>query len=101
MKVYVIRRLLQVPPMLLAITVLAFMVIRVGPVSEILNRESPPDPTPPATIEARVRHWLGTDQPVWLHYLRWPGVMKQEDGRFSGVLEGDLGQSLWGDETYH
>ena len=54
----------------------------------------------PAEILAQIRHNLGLDQPFWVYYARWLGVMKQEDGRFSGVLEGDLGQSLWGGETY-
>ncbi len=49
-----------------------------------------------ADKEAQVREELGLDQPIWLHYLRWMGIIKQPDGRYGGVPEGDLGQSLFG-----
>jgi len=88
--------------MLLAITIVVFMIGRFVPdySGRMMVSEPPPDTVPPTTSGAVVRHVQRYDQPIWLHYLRWLGVAKQEDGRFSGVLEGDLGQSLWGDETY-
>ena len=44
---------------------------------------------------AAVKGQLGLDVPIWKQYLRWLGALPQKDGSFSGVLEGDLGKSLW------
>jgi peptide/nickel transport system permease protein len=44
---------------------------------------------------AAVKEQLGIDVPIWKQYLRWLGAFPQKDGSFSGVLEGDLGKSLW------
>lgn len=44
---------------------------------------------------ASIRHAMGTDQPIHLHYLRWLGVWPQEDGKLQGVLEGYLGDEAW------
>ena len=44
---------------------------------------------------ASVKEQLGLDVPVWEQYVRWLGAWPQKDGSFSGVLEGDLGKSLW------
>ncbi len=102
--VYTIRRLLRVPPMLLAITIVAFMMLGSGPVPLLEFQPFEDASKQPALTEADralIMQYLGIHPPVWVDYLRWLGVVPQEDGRFSGVLEGDLGESLWGDETYH
>jgi hypothetical protein len=46
-------------------------------------------------LRVKVEHQLGLDQPFHIHYLRWMGLVKQEDGQYHGVLQGDLGDSLW------
>jgi len=46
-------------------------------------------------FSTKLWHRLGNDQPIWLHYLRWMGFVKQPDGSFRGVIQGYLGQSLW------
>lgn len=46
------------------------------------------------------RHLYGLDQPIHIHYLRWMGVMKQEDGQYHGVFQGDLGYSIWEPRPY-
>ncbi len=38
---------------------------------------------------------LGLDVPVYTQYGRWMGIVPQGDGNFHGVLQGDLGTSLW------
>ena len=38
---------------------------------------------------------LGLDVPVHVQYGRWMGVVPHPDGSFSGILNGDLGKSLW------
>ncbi len=97
MRVYSTRRLLRVPLMLMAITVVAFAALRFPPVSNVVLMIEV-YPQPDETLVARVEHMLGRDQSVWLHYARWLGVARQEDGGFSGILEGDLGRSVWAEE---
>jgi peptide/nickel transport system permease protein len=43
-----------------------------------------------------VREALGLDQPIHIQYGRWMGFIPQSDGSYSGILQGDLGDSLWG-----
>ena len=44
---------------------------------------------------ASIRHAMGIDQPIHLHYLRWLGIWPKEDDRFQGVVEGYLGDEVW------
>lgn len=100
MRAYVIRRLLLIVPTLLAVTFAVFMTVRFIPGSTIdlmiaeMQSTGGADVDPKA-MEAFLRHELGLDQSIPVQYLRWLGLMKQADGRFAGVLEGDLGHSLW------
>ncbi|MBN2595065.1 MAG: ABC transporter permease [Sedimentisphaerales bacterium] len=50
-----------------------------------------------ATGEDRsaLEHALGLDVPIYTQYGRWLGVVPQDDGRFNGVFQGNLGISLW------
>jgi ABC-type dipeptide/oligopeptide/nickel transport system permease component len=95
MKKDIIRRLLLVPPMLLVISILSFLAIGLVPRSNFdLISISDDSPTPD-----ELWHRLDNDQPIWLHYLRWMGIVKQPDGSFRGILEGYLGQSIWSPEN--
>ncbi|MFC1984386.1 ABC transporter permease, partial [Chloroflexota bacterium] len=40
-------------------------------------------------------HALGLDVPIYVQYGRWWGVVPQADGSLSGIIQGDLGRSLW------
>jgi len=42
-----------------------------------------------------IEHRLGLDVSIPVQYGRWMGVIPQEDGSFRGVLQGNLGNSLW------
>jgi peptide/nickel transport system permease protein len=42
-----------------------------------------------------IEQQLGMDQPFYVQYGRWLGVWPQADGSIKGILEGDLGKSLW------
>ena len=99
MRAYVVRRLMLVVPTLLAVTIAVFMTVRIIPgstidlmISEMMTGGGNGDP---AEMRAVLMHELGLDQPVHIQYLRWLGAWPQEDGRFAGVLQGDLGHSLW------
>jgi peptide/nickel transport system permease protein len=77
------RRLLQMIPLLLGISILLFAVIQAapgGPEGALLESGRFIDP---AVIEA-YRERLGVDQPVYIQYLRW----------LSAALAGDLGSSF-------
>jgi peptide/nickel transport system permease protein len=41
---------------------------------------------------------LGMDQSIPVQYGRWVGLWPNADGKISGMLEGDLGRSLWTNE---
>ena len=79
---YVIRRLIQMVPLLLGISLLIFLLIQAapgGPEAVFLERSTFVDP---AAIES-FRQRLGLDQPLHIQYLRWLGA----------VLTGDFGVS--------
>ncbi len=79
---YVIRRLIQMVPLLLGISILIFLLIQAapgGPEAVFLERSTFVDP---AAIES-FRRRLGLDQPLHIQYLRW----------ISAVLTGDFGVS--------
>ncbi len=80
---YVIRRILQMIPLLIGISIVIFAIIQAapgGPEGTLLDRGMFVDP---AAIDA-YRARLGVDQPVYVQYLKWVGAM----------LSGDLGISF-------
>jgi peptide/nickel transport system permease protein len=79
---FVIRRLLQVIPLLLGITMLTFALANLVPGSPLSGLEFNPR-TRPEDI-ARIRANLGLDEPVHRRYVIW----------VSNVARGDMGLSL-------
>lgn len=53
------------------------------------------------TVEGRkqMEHALGIDQPLLVQYGRFMGLVPQADGKFAGLLQGNLGKSLWQDRS--
>jgi ABC-type dipeptide/oligopeptide/nickel transport system permease component len=92
MRNLVAKRLLAVPPVMISITMLAFF----------LPRAIPYAPTPfdqfmdwySRIHPDSVIHIQWTDPTVHIQYLQWLGLARQQDGRFSGILQGDLGNSM-------
>jgi peptide/nickel transport system permease protein len=98
MRAYVIRRLLLIVPTLILVTILVFMTVRFipGSVIDLMVAEMSMEASLGQQIsESYIKHSLGLDQPIQVQYLRWLGVMPQEGGHVKGVIEGDLGNSLW------
>jgi peptide/nickel transport system permease protein len=98
MRAYVIRRLLLIVPTLFLVCVLVFMTVRFipGSVIDLMVAEMSMEASLGQQIsEEYIKESLGLDQPVYVQFFRWLGVMPQKDGSVSGVLEGDLGASLW------
>ncbi len=78
---YVARRLVQLVPVLVGVSILVFFGMHLipGDVAELLLGDKGT-----AADLARLRHQLGLDQPVYVQYLRF----------LAGALRGDFGVSL-------
>jgi peptide/nickel transport system permease protein len=81
MVAFVARRFLYVVPVLIAVSLLTFLIASLLPgdlAYVILGDQATPDKV------AALRHDMGLDQPIWWRYLSWLGH----------VLQGDLGRSF-------
>jgi peptide/nickel transport system permease protein len=86
MREYLLKRVLLMVPTLFLVTVLVFLMMRMIPgdvVIQMLEGYAYAD-----TVEA-LRRELGLDKPIHEQYLAW----------ISGLLQGDLGRSLWTKEN--
>jgi peptide/nickel transport system permease protein len=88
MQTYILRRLMLMVPMLIAVSVVIFGILRVMPgdvtiaiTGGVGGEASKLTPEEKAAIK---RQW-GLDRPLYHQYLSWIG----------GVLRGDLGTSFW------
>ncbi len=102
MRAYIIRRLLLAIPTLLLVTIIVFFLLRFipGDVMELMVAEMAIESGMGAelTIEY-LEEAMGLDMPVHIQYGRWLGVVPQADGAFSGIVQGNLGESLWSAES--
>ena len=83
MTAYIGRRLLQMIPMMLGISLVLFAIIQAtpgGPEAALLGTGRAVDPQ----ALAAYRHRLGVDEPVPVQYVRW----------LTAALSGDLGESF-------
>ena len=80
---YIVKRIAQMIPLLIGISIVIFGIIQAapgGPEGTLLDRGMFVDP---AAIDA-YRAKLGVDKPLYLQYLRWAGA----------ILGGDMGVSF-------
>jgi peptide/nickel transport system permease protein len=78
---YALKRLLQLIPVLLIVSLIVFFIVQLipgDPVTVMLGEERDPQ------VYQALRQELGLDRPVYVQYLNW----------LTRVLQGDLGQSL-------
>jgi peptide/nickel transport system permease protein len=80
---YVLRRLVQVVPTILGISILVFGLMRFLP-GDIVTLMINPDNPMPADQRETLRRMFGLNEPIYVQYLRWVG----------GVARGDFGVSL-------
>ncbi|MDD1762212.1 MAG: ABC transporter permease [Methanothrix sp.] len=80
------RRVIQIPPLLLGISVLTFLIFYFSPVDPVVAylglitvQKMPPEDL------AKVETQLGLDQPVQVRYLAWLGKILQGDWGFSYI----------------
>jgi peptide/nickel transport system permease protein len=81
MKWYIIKRLLQIIPVVLGVTLIAFALIHLAPGDPVITMLGQ-HATQHEIDEARAK--FGLDQPVYIQYFIW----------LSDVLHGDLGRSI-------
>ncbi|MBR0824448.1 ABC transporter permease [Bradyrhizobium manausense] len=78
---FIVRRLIYLVPVLLAVSLLTFLIASLLPgdlAYVILGDQATPEKV------AALRHDMGLDQPLWWRYLSWVGQ----------VVQGDLGRSF-------
>ena len=80
MGTHLARRILQVIPVLIGISIITFLLVYYLPADPARMYAGPS-----ATVEtvARIRHELGLDQPFWVQYTRYIGRLLQGDLGFS------------------
>lgn len=81
MKKYLLRRVLQMIPLLLFISVVSFAVIRLSPGDPVLSFVTPN--MSPEDVE-RIRQSMGLNQPLYLQYVFW----------LLNLFQGNMGYSL-------
>lgn len=84
MHIYAVKRLALAAPVLLLVTIGAFLLVRMVPGDVLIARIGESGSVTPAQLEA-LRTQLGLNDPLPIQFIDW----------FSGVLRGDLGESLW------
>src|SRR5437660_12263978 len=78
---YVARRLAQAVPLLLAISVAAFAIIKAQPGGPLAQYEGNPDFTEADRL--RLEHAFGLDQPLPLQYVTWLAAFVRLDWGYS------------------
>jgi peptide/nickel transport system permease protein len=86
MREYFLKRVLLMVPTLFLVTVFVFLLMHLRSGDVVLQMLE--GYAYAGTVEA-LRHELGLDKPLYEQYLTWMG----------GVLQGDLGRSLWTKES--
>ncbi|HTO89523.1 MAG TPA: ABC transporter permease [Candidatus Sulfotelmatobacter sp.] len=82
MRTYVLRRFLQLIPLLLGISAVTFLLLHLAPGSFL--DQAAEDPTVTAARLEALRHQFGLDRPAWIQYLLYLG----------NLLRGNLGESF-------
>jgi len=102
MYAYIVRRVLLIIPTFFLVTILVFGLMRFIPGDVIDQMMAQLGQTQGGTDKGIDREALaerlGLNEPVMSQYARWMGLMPKKEGGFSGVLQGDFGNSLWGNQ---
>ncbi len=83
MSTYLLRRLAQMIPTIIGISILVFGLMRLLP-GDIVSLMTNPDNPMPEDQRETLRRMFGLNDPIYVQYAKWAG----------GVLQGDLGISL-------
>ena len=95
MRAYLIRRLLLVIPTVFIITLIIFFLMRLvpGDIVDDLVWQMEEAGTISEVDEDLLRAHYGLGEPALVQYGRFLGVAPQKNGKFAGLLQGDLGVS--------
>ena len=91
MRTYILRRLLLIPLIMLLVSFMTHSTFRIipGSVAEIkCGLQCTPQ------LIADTKHEYGLDRGFFEQYGSWLGVYTNEDGKVSGVLQGNFGKSF-------
>ncbi len=102
MQRYIFRRLLQMIPIAVGISILMFSLLTLAP-GDPVDLLIASDPRVKPQDVARLKHIYGLDQPIHIRYVKWLGRTVQGDLGFSrtykepviGLLRDRIGNSLW------
>jgi ABC-type dipeptide/oligopeptide/nickel transport system permease component len=86
---YIIRRLLNMIPVLLFISVVTFGLAKAIPGGPF-DREK----ALPAEIKANLNKFYGLDQPNWKQYTDYMGLTRNPSGAYAGVLQFNFGPTF-------
>ncbi len=94
---YIIRRIVLLIPTMFVVTLVVFLSVRFipGNVVDAMIAQMSSAASMSNLSRASLEHTMGLDVPLPIQYGRWLGVIPQENGQLQGLLEGDLGKSLW------
>jgi peptide/nickel transport system permease protein len=83
---YIIRRIIQIPPLLFGISILTFLIFYLSPVNPVIAYLGlvTAQKMPPEDI-AKVEKQLGLDQPVTVRYISWLDRIVHGDWGFSYI----------------
>ena len=97
MRAYIIRRLLLMIPTLLLVSFIVFLLTHLipGDIIDAMVSQSGGDKFDRPMIERA----LGLDVPLVHQYGRWMGFIRNADGNFNGIFQGNLGISWWYGKT--
>ena len=98
MRAYIIRRLLLMIPAMFIVSLIIFLMIRLIPgdiIDAMVAQQMEASITSGGEMRAAIEKALGMDVSIPIQYGRWLGVVRGADGSFSGIFQGDLGNSLW------
>lgn len=84
---YIIKRILQIIPLLIMVSLISFFIIRLSPVDPLAELKLNPSVSP-ATVE-RERQRLGLDKPIIVQYGKWA----------CSFVQGDLGVTSTGEKV--
>ncbi len=105
MRAYIIRRLLLLIPVVFIASIIIFSIVRFIPGTVVDVMVAQQQRFYGANIvvtdvdRATIERALGLDVSMPIQYGRWIGVLPQEDGIFSGIFQGNLGNSFWKPNT--
>jgi peptide/nickel transport system permease protein len=94
-RAYIIRRAILIIPTLILASMITFLTVRLIPGDIIDMIVAQTGKAYSGVSIDSVRHQLGLDVPIYTQYGRWLGIVPGDEGSFDGVLQGNLGDSMW------